>query len=350
MADLIGDIDPVKAANKRLSFGDPEVIHYGVIPRTNRGIFAINEVPDLAPRIQVGLLNILEEGDVQIRGFPIRIPLDILMVFSANPEDYTNRGNLITPLKDRIESQIKTHYPRTLEEAMAITAQEAYVERDGVTVAVPPVLRELVEEMGIEARKSEYVDQSSGVSARVTISALENLVSNAERRAHKTGETRVVPRFADLGNVLPALTGKIELVYEGELEGTSNVARHIIGKAVKSVFTRRFPEAKRMDADRDRDDTPFQSIIDWFSSGKTLELTDELPEETYRASLKVVSGLADLARRLEPNDDEELATSMELVLEGLVQYSMIAREDLDTGHASYRDVLGEMMEQLEEER
>src|SRR2546427_2951452 len=259
IADLIGDIDPIKAANKKLSYSDPEVMHYGIIPRTNRGIFAINELPDLQPRIQVGLLNILEEKDIQIRGFPIRLPLDLQIVFSANPEDYTNRGNIITPLRDRINSQIMTHYPASREQGMAITCQEAWTERDGeVEVVVAPFLRELVEEVTIQARKSEYVDQNSGVSARLPIALIENLVSNAERRGLVTGERRVVARVCDLQHAVSAVSGKVELVLEGEQEGAMNVARALLGRGVKALFSQRFPDAlraaPRAGAERDRGD------------------------------------------------------------------------------------------------
>jgi len=349
IADLIGDIDPIKAANRRLHFADPEVIHYGVVPRSNRGIFAINELPDLAARIQVGLLNILEEGDIQIRGFPIRLPLDILMVFSANPEDYTNRGNIITPLKDRIQSQIHTHYPKDLGGSMAITDQEAWTKRNGAAPAVPGFLREIVEEIAFEARASEFVDQNSGVSARVTISAIENLVSNAERRAVLLGESRILPRVCDLLGVLPSVTGKIELVYEGEQEGTVAVARHILGRAVKKVFVRHFPEARKLEADRDRDETPFEKVIDWFSGERRVEISDEMPTPEYLARLDAVPGLRALVEKhLRPQSPEERGPAMELVLEGLHQCSMIAREDVDGGGSAYRDLLGGMMSQLRE--
>src|SRR5262249_832485 len=224
-------IDPIKAASLKLDFSDERVIHYGIIPRTNRGIFAINELPDLQPRIQVGLLNILEERDFQIRGFPVRIPLDVLLVFSANPEDYTNRGNIISALRDRISSQIVTHYPLTREEGMAITQQESWQGRDGnVKVKVPSFLRELIEEVAIQARRSEYVDQNSGVSARLPIALLENVISNAERRGLVTGERAVMARVCDLGHAVTAVSGKVELVLEGEQEGAMNVARHLLGK------------------------------------------------------------------------------------------------------------------------
>lgn len=348
IADLIGDIDPIKAANQRLDFADPEVIHYGIIPRANRGLFAINELPDLAPRIQVGLLNLLEEGDIQIRGFPVRLPLDMMMVFSANPEDYTNRGNIITPLKDRIESQIQTHYPQDLENAMAITRQEAWVERDGVACRLPEYFREIVEEIGFEARRSEFVDQGSGVSARVTISAIENLMSNAERRALLTGAAECVPRICDLGNVLPSITGKIELVYEGEQEGTVAVARHIVGRAVKAVFARIFPEAKQLEADQDRDESAFREVIEWFTKGRGVEISDEATDADYLAALREVKGLEALAQEhMRPVDELELGPAMELVLEGLHQHSMIGREELEGGGTLYGDLLGNMMSQLE---
>src|SRR6266496_2731421 len=243
IADLIGDIDPIKAATERRSYSDEEVIHFGIVPRTNRGIFAINELPDLQPRIQVGLLNILEERDLQIRGFPIRIPLDILLVFSANPEDYTNRGNIITPLKDRISSQILTHYPDDVKTAAKITAQEAWIEREGVEprAEIPDFFRELVEEITFAARASEFVDQSSGVSARMPISAIEILVSNLERRGLRHGEARVSPRLCDLPACLPAITGKVEMVYEGEQQGAEVIAKKLIATAVKKLFDARFP-------------------------------------------------------------------------------------------------------------
>src|SRR5438034_566981 len=246
VADLVGDIDPIKAANQRLTYADEEVIHYGIIPRTNRGIFAINELPDLAPRIQVALLNILEERDLQIRGFPVRIPMDIVLVFSANPEDYTSRGNIITPLKDRIDSQILTHYPQSVETAMRITTQEAWLDRTTeVEIDIPDYMRSLVERIAFVARESELVDQSSGVSARLTIAATELLQSNMERRAALTGEAHIFPRLADLAMILPAITGKVEMVYEGEQQGAEVVARKLIGQAVGKLFESKFPPVER---------------------------------------------------------------------------------------------------------
>src|SRR5947199_7766966 len=269
VADLVGDIDPIKAANQRLTYADEEVIHYGIIPRTNRGIFAINEVPDLAPRIQVALLNILEERDLQIRGFPVRIPMDIVLVFSANPEDYTSRGNIITPLKDRIDSQILTHYPQNVGTALAITKQEAWTERAvKAKIEIPDYVRELIEQIAFVARESELVDQSSGVSARLTISALELLQSNLERRAAMTGESTVFPGLSDFAMLLPAITGKVEMVYEGEQQGAEVVARKLIGTAVAKLFESKFPAVERAGAttrERRYNDLDHDDLDDVFS-------------------------------------------------------------------------------------
>jgi magnesium chelatase subunit I len=372
IADLIGDIDPIKAAAMRLSYADEEVIHYGIIPRTNRGIFAINELPDLPPRIQVGLLNIMEEKDIQVRGFPVRMPLDILMVYSANPEDYTNRGNIITPLKDRIDSQIMTHYPRERDAAVRITAQEAWTERggpaaaDGCRYVVPAWYRELVEEVAFAARKSEYVNQSSGVSARMSISLLENVVSNMERRAIRHREKVVHPRISDLAAAVPAVTGKIELVYEGEQQGAEIVARKIVGEAVKETFRRFFPDPvppkrrkKRRAGDEEADEeddvpakpeksepSPYQAVLAWFSRGNTLETSDETSEAEHAARLAKVAGLAELARRHPGLDGEDgLPLVMELLVEGLHQHSMVSKW-MDEDRASYRDMLKSMFERM----
>jgi len=361
IADLIGDIDPIKAATLRLDYSDERVIHYGIIPRSNRGIFAINELPDLQPRIQVGLLNILEEKDFQIRGFPVRIPLDVAMVFSANPEDYTNRGNIITPLRDRISSQILTHYPLRREQGIAITAQESWIDRKGaVEVRVPDFMRELIEEVAIQARKSEYVDQNSGVSARLTIALLENVVSNAERRGLQTGEKRVVTRICDLQSAVSAVSGKVELVLEGEQEGALNVARALLGRGVKSVFSQRFPDAFKPRRARARGTAPadddakataeYRPVLEWFSSGNHLELGDDMPQAEFATALGKVKGLGELAARyLEPRDAEEQAVAMELVLEGLHQSSMLSRERSDTGGTEYKDMLKQMLSGLGED-
>jgi len=360
IADLIGDIDPIKAATLRLDYSDERVIHYGIIPRTNRGIFAINELPDLQPRIQVGLLNILEEKDFQIRGFPVRMPLDVVMVFAANPEDYTNRGNIITPLRDRINSQIVTHYPLTREHGMAITAQEAWTERAGeVQVVVPAFLRELVEEVAIQARRSEYVDQNSGVSARLPIALLENLISNAERRGLLTGERRVHARICDLQQSVSAVSGKVELVLEGEQEGALNVARALLGRGVKALFGQRFPDAYKPRrrrrpaepaAEAEVTSSEYRPVLEWFSSGHHVNVADDMPQAEYAKQLAAVRGLGALAEKyLQPKNDEESAVAMEFVLEGLHQNSMLSRERADGARTSYKDMLKTMLSGLGED-
>ena len=360
IADLIGDIDPIKAATLRLDYSDERVIHYGIVPRSNRGIFAINELPDLQPRIQVGLLNILEEKDFQIRGFPVRMPLDVLMVFSANPEDYTNRGNIITPLRDRINSQIMTHYPQSRDHGMAITAQESWVERTGaVEVVIPDFIRELIEEVAIQARQSEYVDQNSGVSARLPIALIENLVSNAERRGLKTGEARVVTRVCDLAHAVSGVSGKVELVLEGEQEGAMNVARALLGRGIKALFAQRFPDAYKPRRNRGGaaaaappSDEPaatseYRPILEWFAGGNHVEISDDLPHEEYMRRLSGVRGLDKVAvKYLEPETAEEVAVAMELVLEGLHQNSILSRERTDGATTAYKDMLKSMLSGL----
>ena len=338
IADLLGDIDPIKAATRKLTFADPEVIHFGIVPRTNRGIFAINELPDLSPRIQVGLFNILEERDLQIRGFPVRIPLDILLVFSANPEDYTNRGSIITPLKDRISSQIHTHYPADATIAADITRQEAWTERGVPNVVIPEAFRLLVEEISFAARESDLVDQSSGVSARVAISALELLASNLERRALASGDARVYPRLCDLQMLLPAITGKVEMVYEGEQQGAEVVARRLIGQAVRKDFDRRFPEVgKELGSGGDDDKGPYAPIVRWFAEGNAVTLSDEQPFAEYEAEMRKVPGLPEIAARF-GRTREERALAGETVLEGLHQHLKLARNDLDS-QVSYKEMV-----------
>jgi magnesium chelatase subunit I len=357
IADLIGDIDPIKAATLRLDYSDERVIHYGIIPRTNRGIFAINELPDLQPRIQVGLLNILEEKDFQIRGFPVRMPLDVMVVFSANPEDYTNRGNIITPLRDRINSQITTHYPAAREQGMAITAQESWLQRDsGIEVVVPPFMRELVEEVAVQARKSEYVDQNSGVSARLPIALIENLVSNAERRGLLTGEPKVITRICDLQQAVSAVSGKVELVLEGEQEGALNVARALLGRGVKALFAERFPDAYKPKRSRRSGTAPapsegeelasseYRPLLEWFAAGNHIAISDDMPQAEYAKHLGAVKGLERLvAKHLEPASAEEAAVGMELVLEGLHQNSILSRERTDGSTTAYKDMLKSML-------
>ncbi len=350
IADLIGDIDPIKAASRKLSFADEEVIHYGLVPRANRGIFAINELPDLQPRIQVGLLNVMQEKDIQIRGFDVRLPLDIAIVYSANPEDYTNRGTIITPLKDRIDSQIMTHYPADLEDAMAITSQEAWTNReDAPPIRIPDYIREIVEEIAFQARDSEYVDQNSGVSARLAITALENVISNVERRAVRTGDAPAFARISDLQASVPALTGKIELVYEGEQEGPLKVARYLIGRAVKEVFESHFPNAHRGKSKEKEEvaTSPYRTVVQWFSNGRKLEIGDDESAAEYFTKLDSVTGLREIAAGFVKSDDAaELGPAMELVLEGLHQSAILAKEELD-GQVAYLDMFSTMFSSLE---
>jgi len=344
IADLIGDIDPIKAANQRLTYADEEVIHFGIIPRTNRGIFAINELPDLQPRIQVGLLNIMEEQDIQIRGFNIRFPLDVMMVFSANPEDYTSRGNLITPLKDRIDSQIITHYPKTIDLGIEITEQEAWQDRsDGedpaMEVHIPHVFREIIEQVAFEARDSEYIDQTSGVSVRVTRAALEDLISAAERRALLNGETETTVRVSDLMHIEPAITGKVELVYEGEQEGAKNVALTLIGRAIRSTFTRYFPDPN----DKEEGRPEYSEILNWFAQGRAVDLDQELSFSEYAKELDRVEGLKTVVdAHVTPGDPGATASMMEFVLEALHQNSLVGKE-IDDGEQTYNDIMGSML-------
>lgn len=350
IADLIGDLDPIKAAARATSLADPEVVHFGLLPRSNRGIFAINELPDLPPRIQVGLLNILEEGDVQIRGFPLRLELDLALCFSANPEDYTHRGSIITPLRDRIAAQILTHYPRRLEEAQAITDQESWVVRGAaVEVRTPPWLRRAIEEVAIEGRASEFVDQSSGVSARLSIALYESVVSNAERRALLTGSTHVVARTADLLGAGSAIHGKVELVYEGEREGAAKVAQHLIGKAQKKVFDDIAPGPSRIEKSSAKDMARFDGILAHFQKGGVVDLADDLSAQELLQRLSAVGDLRNVAAALlHPKGDEELAAAMEFVLEGLHQNAMVAREELIGGRV-YRDSFDEMVRSLKQD-
>lgn len=341
IADLIGDVDPIKAASLKLPYSDERVIHYGLVPRSHRSIFVINELPDLQARIQVALFNILQEGDIQIRGFKLRLPLDIQFVFTANPEDYTNRGSIVTPLKDRIDSQIITHYPKTREVSKQITTQEADIKADQKNVVVVNELaQDLIEQVAIEARDSEYVDEKSGVSARLTISAYENLISSAERRALINGERQTYVRVADFIGVIPAITGKVELVYEGEQEGAGIVAHNLVGKAVRTMFADYFP--KPDDKQKDKTENPYKDIIRWFGDGYTLDLINDLSDKDYEAALNAVPGLSDLvkARHSKANKHEQLFL-MEFVLHGLAEYSKLSKSALDTG-MRFKDLLSSM--------
>ncbi|MDP6050721.1 MAG: magnesium chelatase, partial [Candidatus Latescibacteria bacterium] len=315
-------------------------------PRMNRGIFAINEVPDLQPRIQVGLLNIMEEKDIQIRGFPIRIPLDVLIVFTANPEDYTNRGSIITPLKDRIDSQILTHYPVNRAYATAITDQEAWTERPHeVQVMMPVYFREIVEEIAFQARDSEFIDQKSGVSTRMTIAAIENLISNVEKRGILQHQQVVVPRLCDLAAVVPAMTGKLELVYEGEQQGEVNVAEVLIGRAVKAVFIQYFPDAFEADNTAQGEESYYQHVLGWFENGNKVELSDILDDDVFCQKINQVDGLREIAdKHIKTNSPAEQAAAMELVLEGLHQNSRLSKNIAD-GLRSYSDMMGSIFDQ-----
>jgi len=333
VADLIGDVDPIKAATMKLTYSDERVIHFGLIPRAHRGIFVINELPDLQARIQVALFNILQEKDIQIRGFKLRLPLDIQFVFTANPEDYTNRGSIVTPLKDRIESQILTHYPRTVEISRQITQQEASLTREQKTnVEADDLVKDLVEQIAFEARNSEYIDKKSGISARLTISAYENLISNAERRMLINHEKNTFVRISDFLGVIPAITGKIELVYEGELEGPAKVANILVGKAVKTLLIKYFPEPEK--AKKSKKPNPYAEIINWFSAGNNLSIIDDLPGQEYKKLLLSVPGLKDMVKKNQPGVPESTQLLlMEFVLHGLAEFSQVNKGYLDNGYA-----------------
>ncbi len=353
VADLIGDIDPIKAANLKLSFADEKVIHYGIIPRSNRSIFVINELPDLQARIQVALFNILEEGDVQIRGFKLRLPLDILFVFTANPEDYTNRGSIVTPLKDRIESQILTHYPKSLEHALEITEQEAIIsEEQKSKVRVSDLVKRLIEQVALEARASEFVDKKSGVSARLTISAFENAVSAAERRAIINNEKQTQVWIGDLAGIIPSITGKVELVYEGEQEGPYQVAMNLVDKAIRTQFIQYFPNpdtlkkrkttGKTSQAPKE-EENPYRSITSWFDKGNHLNVSFNTSDKDKIVLLYQVDGLHALVKKYFSEASEaETAFLMEFVLHGLASYSMISKKIFET-NIEFKDLIGSMM-------
>lgn len=362
VADLIGDIDPIKAANLKLSFSDEKVIHYGIIPRSNRGIFVINELPDLQARIQVALFNILQEGDIQIRGFKLRMPLDIVFIFTANPEDYTNRGSIVTPLKDRIESQILTHYPKQIEDSLAITEQEAQVlPVQKEKIAISDLVKRIIEQVAFEARSNEYVDRKSGVSARLTIAAYENAVSAAERRLLINQEEKTQVWISDLVGIIPAITGKIELVYEGEQEGPYQVAVNLIEKSMRQLFVQYFPNpetskkrkptGKKSTEESTVTESPYQSITRWFNNGNHLELLNDLNDQQKIETLYQVEGLYALIKKHYPlANNQENALLMEFVLHGLAAYSLISKKSID-GKISFNDLMGSMMNfgQLESE-
>lgn len=342
VADLIGDVDPIKAASQKLTYADERVIHYGLIPRSHRQIFVINELPDLQARIQVALFNILQEKDIQIRGFKLRLPLDIQFVFTANPEDYTNRGSIVTPLKDRIESQILTHYPKTIEISKSITQQEASLEEhQQKNITVLEIAKDLIEQIAFEARQSEYIDKKSGVSARLTISAFENLISTAERRMILNKEKSTSVRITDFIGVLPSITGKIELVYEGELEGPAKVAQLLLGKAIRSLFIQYFPDPEK--AKKSKEKNPYQEIINWFSDGNQLNLTDKLSSIGYKENLLLVPGLETLVKnKFKNTDDVTLLFMMEFTLHALAEYSLISKNYIEKGF-EFKDMLNTLL-------
>ena len=346
VADLIGDIDPVKAANLKLDFSDERVIHYGIIPRSNRCIFVINELPDLQARIQVSLFNILQEGDIQIRGFKLRLPLDIVFVFTANPEDYTNRGSIVTPLKDRIESQILTHYPKSMEAALSITAQEAAVHASQAKlIDQSDLVARIIERIAFEARSSEFVDQKSGVSARLTIAALENAYSAAERRALINKEKATQIWMSDLQGIIPAITGKIELVYEGEQEGPYQVSVNLLERSIRTVFTQYFPDPEGFKKKRNKEATvesPYKTVSQWFDLGNHINMLFHLKDTDRVKLLNTVVGLAELVLQYYPKaTGKHKALLMEFVLYGLSAYSLISKKILSE-KIEFRDLMGSM--------
>lgn len=340
IADLIGDVDPIKAAALKLPYSDERVIHYGLIPRSHRGIFVINELPDLQPRIQVALFNILQEGDIQIRGFKVRLPLDIQFVFTANPEDYTNRGSIVTPLKDRIGSQIITHYPKDIETSKRITLQEARYTSSRQHITVPDLVSNLVEQVAIEARKSEFVDAKSGVSARLTISAYETLLAAAERRMLINNEAQTVSRISDLSSIISSITGKVELVYEGEQEGPGIVAQNLIGKAIRTQFIQYFPDPDKLRKQKEK--SPYKKITDWFGEGNHVDLLHDLSDQDYEKVLKSIPGLKDLVNVYHNHQDKQIQLLlMEFALHGLAEYSLISKHHLTAG-TQFKDLLSSM--------
>jgi magnesium chelatase subunit I len=332
VADLIGDIDPIKAATLKLSYADDRVIHFGMIPRANRCIFVINELPDLQARIQVALFNILQEGDIQIRGFKLRLPLDLQFIFTANPEDYTNRGSIVTPLKDRIGSQILTHYPETIAIARTITQQEAkLLHHQSETIHVPSIAKDLLEQISFEARESEYIDSKSGVSARLSITAYEVLLSTAERRALQSGAETTTVRLSDFMGIIPAITGKVELVYEGEQEGAAAVAQHLIGDAIHTFFPAYFPKIEKLE--RDVEASPYAQLLEWFFAETGFELLDNATDEEYRKTLDAILPLNNLIEKYQADFPlEDRYFLKEFILWGLVEYDKLSKDRFEKGY------------------
>ena len=346
VADIIGDVDPIKAANLKLSYADDRVIHYGMIPRANRSIFVINELPDLQARIQVALFNILQEGDIQIRGFKLRLPLDIQFVFTANPEDYTNRGSIVTPLKDRIGSQILTHYPEDLDTAQTITQQEARLKEEQTSsVLVPDLAKELIEQIVFEARDSDLIDVKSGVSARMSITAYENLVSTAERRALQNGLDKTTVRLSDFIGIIPSITGKVELVYEGEQEGAYTVAYNLIGDAVKTLFPQYFPPIQKLE--KQGEETPYDELISWFfNNSKNFELLDDYDDKKYQKMLDSIKPLESLLEEYQPNTAKtERYFVKEFILWGLVEFNKLSKHRFTDG-MQFQDPYGDFIRKI----
>lgn len=348
VADLIGDVDPIKAATLKLPYSDERVIHFGLIPRSHRCLFVINELPDLQARIQVALFNILQESDIQIRGFKVRMPLDIQFVFTANPEDYTNRGSIVTPLKDRIDSQILTHYPKNIEISKTITQQEAHLSEDQkLKIEVHELLQDLIEQVAFEARQSEYIDHKSGVSARLTISAYENLLSTAERRMITNSENTTYARISDLYGIIPSITGKIELVYEGEQEGSSKVAHILIGKAIRSFFEKYFPNPESFK--KNKQNSPYTQIVSWFSKGNSVDILNHLNNADYRKILSQIPGLKDMVNKfIKPEDEKSYLLWMEFLLHGMSEYSLLSKYRIETG-VQFKDMLSTMFTMKQDE-
>ncbi len=339
VADIIGDVDPIKAANLKLNYADDRVIHFGMIPRSNRCIFVINELPDLQPRIQVALFNILQEGDIQIRGFAVRLPLDIQFVFTANPEDYTNRGSIVTPLKDRIGSQILTHYPEDIQTARIITEQEtAEAIQSKSNVYVPDLAKDILEQISFEARENDFIDAKSGVSARLSITAFENLLSTAERRALQNGEEKTTVRLGDFMGVIPSITGKIELVYEGEQEGVSQVAQQLIVDSVNTTFKNRFPKIEKLTKQGEAD--PYSEIVSWFFEENDFELIDSYSDEEYRNELDRIKPLQQLIEKYQPETSKKDSYFLkELILWALAENKKLSKFNLGNG-LHFKDLYG----------
>ncbi|WP_205729832.1 AAA family ATPase [Flavobacterium turcicum] len=345
VADLIGDVDPIKAANLKLSYADDRVIHFGMIPRANRCIFVINELPDLQARIQVALFNILQEGDIQIRGFKLRMPLDMQFIFTANPEDYTNRGSIVTPLKDRIGSQILTHYPESIKIARTITEQEAKLDANqSELVYVPSLARDLLEQISFEARDSEYIDNKSGVSARMSITAFENLLSTAERRALRAGDDKTTLRLSDFMGIIPAITGKVELVYEGEQEGAAAVAQHLLNDAIHTFFPAFFPKIEKLEKQDQK--TPYTDVIEWFFAESGFELLDDCSNAEYERILSNIAPLDALIQKYQPQLEKQDQNFMkEFILWGLVEYKKLSKDRFAEGY-QFKDIYGSFISKL----